>query len=204
MKITFTTRIGGVLADVTAVTLSDPTGVYGVRRVDTGAVAVAAGTAMTRVSAGTYEHSFGADAGAAYQYYIAWTYAGETHHIERSAVAASAAASVCDAILASDLAILMAEYGRAVTVYTSAADLSGRAVTGIVTYGGDQGFRNLRGQGSAVSVKLYNSATLGISASEWTNRFEVGVPVRPGGVVVRKRTIRMLAGDAAAITWELG
>jgi hypothetical protein len=52
------TRYGpsGALADAASVTLTDPTGAFGVRRTDTQAVVVAANTVMPRVSPGKYEY----------------------------------------------------------------------------------------------------------------------------------------------------
>jgi hypothetical protein len=46
----FTTKIAGVLADVTSVVLSDPTGTYGIKRNDTGATVIAANTAMSKTA----------------------------------------------------------------------------------------------------------------------------------------------------------
>lgn len=88
--ITFTSKSTdtGLPRDVTSAVLSDPTGTYGVRRVDTGAVVVADGTAMTRTSTGTYTHTFTTVGGVEYQYYVEWAYAGETHHVERVFTAA--------------------------------------------------------------------------------------------------------------------
>jgi len=82
--ITFTTKIAGVLTNVTSVVLADPASppTYGLRRVDTGQVIVAANTVLANPSAGTYTVTFTAVAGVTYQGYIAWTYAGETHHQE--------------------------------------------------------------------------------------------------------------------------
>jgi hypothetical protein len=60
----------GVLADVTSVVLEDPTGTYGVRRTDTNAVVVDAGTPMVRQSVGFYALTFNDPAfGLTYQYY---------------------------------------------------------------------------------------------------------------------------------------
>jgi hypothetical protein len=82
-KLTFRTKIGGVLVDVDSVLLSDPTGSYGIKNNDTGATMIADGTAMTRTAAGTYEYDFaGAQDGVEYSFYVEWTYAGATHHVE--------------------------------------------------------------------------------------------------------------------------
>lgn len=55
---TFTIRIGGVLTNVASAVLSDPTGTYGIKRNDTGAVVVADGTALTNTAVGVYQHTF--------------------------------------------------------------------------------------------------------------------------------------------------
>ena len=54
----FRFKINGVLTDATSVVLSDSGATYGVRRKDTSAVVVAAGTAMTHGATGTYSYSF--------------------------------------------------------------------------------------------------------------------------------------------------
>ncbi len=53
----FSFRTNGALTDATSVALSDAAGSFGVRRTDTGAVLVAAGTPMRRASVGIYELS---------------------------------------------------------------------------------------------------------------------------------------------------
>jgi len=71
---TFT--IDGALADVTSVKLSDPTSTFGVKRNDNDAVIVADGTAMTKVSTGTYEYTFTEpEGGLTYTYWVEWLYA---------------------------------------------------------------------------------------------------------------------------------
>lgn len=106
----------------------------------------------------------------------------------------------------SDLDCQMADYGQSVTVYTSPADATGRECTGIVSYPAPKPTQAPRGMQLGISVKLSNSATLGISGDEWDQNFEVAVPIRPGGAVGRRRTLRMLAAGRFGtwITWELG
>src|SRR5574337_1479673 len=55
-QITLERLVSGVLTDADAVVLEDETGAYGIKRNDTGAVAVAAGTAVTHVSTGNYAY----------------------------------------------------------------------------------------------------------------------------------------------------
>jgi len=56
--ITFTTKKDDVLTNATSVVLSDSTATYGIKRNDTGAMVVAAGTATSNPSTGTYTYAF--------------------------------------------------------------------------------------------------------------------------------------------------
>jgi hypothetical protein len=85
-----TFSINGTPTDVTSAVLSDPTGTFGVKRNDTDAVVVADGTAMTRVSAGTYEYEFTDVAGVAYSAYVEFVYGGNSYYIESDFDATSA------------------------------------------------------------------------------------------------------------------
>lgn len=105
-----TWKVEGVLTDVTTAKLSDPTGTYGVKRDDTDAVVVAAGTAMTKVSTGTYEYSFTEPAeGLAYTAYVEFVYGGATYHIEHDLPALG---TEDDDSLAVTYSILDREIGR--------------------------------------------------------------------------------------------
>lgn len=74
-------RIGGVLTDYTSLVLSDPTGTYGVKRVDTGEVIVAAGATPDHDGTGLYHIDIaGLIPGVQYQAYWERTYAGFTSH----------------------------------------------------------------------------------------------------------------------------
>lgn len=206
-----TTKIAGVLADVTAVTLSDkpaaqsPT--YGVRRTDTSAVVVAAGTAVPKVSTGLYEYSFAATDGVPYEYRMAAVYAGETFISGGSWTetldppASVLELSEQDECLVDDVDFFLLEYGEDVVVYPPAG--ASRSVTGIVVRSPAKMDANPRSQGNPVSVQLPNSVTTGIGGAEWTNRFEVDVPRYRGGPNVRMRIVKAVSQDAAMITWEL-
>lgn len=77
--------INGVLTDVTSCVLRDPTAAFGVRRTDTSAVVVAAGTALVKVATGVYEYSFeDPAAGLTYNYWVEFVYGGETHRFEKN------------------------------------------------------------------------------------------------------------------------
>lgn len=70
LKLNFKWKVEGVLTDVTSVVLADPTNAYGVKRTDTGAVVVAAGTAMSHDATGVYSYTFTEPAaGLTYQWY---------------------------------------------------------------------------------------------------------------------------------------
>jgi uncharacterized phiE125 gp8 family phage protein len=76
----FAFEIDDVGTDVTSAVLSDGTGTYGVKRDDTDAIVVAAGTAMTRVDTGTYEHEFDPPAdGLTYSWSVRYVYDGDTY-----------------------------------------------------------------------------------------------------------------------------
>jgi hypothetical protein len=81
-QIQFTTKIGGVLTNVTSVVLCDPTAIYGVRRDDDGGILVAANTAMINPAAGTYAYTFTEIDGVQHTAWIKWSYGGETHYQE--------------------------------------------------------------------------------------------------------------------------
>ena len=77
-----TFKIDGVLTDMTSVKLADPTGTFGVKRNDTGAVVVANDTAMTRTAAGTYQYGFNDPApGLTYTYSLKFVYNGQTYYV---------------------------------------------------------------------------------------------------------------------------
>jgi hypothetical protein len=75
-------KVDNVPTDVTSAVLSDPTNAFGVKRNDTNAVVVANNTAMTRVSAGTYEYEFSDITGVSYTAYVEMVYAGSTYNFE--------------------------------------------------------------------------------------------------------------------------
>ena len=90
--IDFTFTVNGVPTDATSVVLRDPGGTFGVRRADTLAIVVPAGTAMTRLSAGVYAHTFADPApNLAYTYWVEAVHGGATHRLQ--GVVASGGAS---------------------------------------------------------------------------------------------------------------
>ena len=67
--------------------LRDPTGTFGIRRDDTGAVLVAAGTPMIQVATGIFEYTVaGVDACTTYTAWIEIVSGGETYRFEITAV----------------------------------------------------------------------------------------------------------------------
>lgn len=102
-----TFRVDGVLTDVTAAKLSDATGTYGVKETASGTVVVADGTAMTKVSTGTYIYT-SADLAddTAYTAWVEFEYAGAIYRWEQELpVLASPLAMSCEyASLVNDIA----------------------------------------------------------------------------------------------------
>lgn len=83
--IRFRLTVNGAATDATSVVLRDPTEAFGVRRTDTDAVVVAAGTAMEQVGTGVYEYAFeDPAAGLTYNYWVEYVYAGQTLRLERN------------------------------------------------------------------------------------------------------------------------
>jgi hypothetical protein len=90
--INFTFTVGGVPTDATSVVLRDAANTFGVRRTDTGGAVVAAGTAMTRVSAGVYAHAFTDPAASlTYRYWVEAVHGGATHRLEGSVAGGASA-----------------------------------------------------------------------------------------------------------------
>jgi uncharacterized phiE125 gp8 family phage protein len=78
-------KVEGVLTDATSVALSDATATYGVKRTDTGAIVVAAGTAMTKIETGVYRYTIDdAIAGVTYTWFIRTILNGRTYYKEGS------------------------------------------------------------------------------------------------------------------------
>jgi hypothetical protein len=87
-------EVEGVLTDLDACTLSDPTGTFGVREVGTGTVIVANGTALSHDGTGLYSYGItGLTTGVTYQAYVARLYLGET---SRESVTFTVAAGASD------------------------------------------------------------------------------------------------------------
>jgi hypothetical protein len=90
-----TWNVDGAPANPDSVVLCDPTGAFGIRRDDTGAVIVAAGTPMTEAATGVFEYTVaGVDPGTTYTAWIEIVYGGETYRFEVTAVAGVDAASI--------------------------------------------------------------------------------------------------------------
>jgi len=208
--IRFQIQVGGVATNVTSVVLADnaTTPTYGVRRTDTLAVVVPAGTPMTNTAPGSYEHTFADTGGVEYEAWVAVSYLGETHHRQIIFTATDVPASATlelsphDEWLVGDVGLFLDCFGEAVTVYPPSA--ASRSVTGIVNRGQAESSQDRRVASPRITVQLPNDSTTGISGAEWTNRFEIGVPRHRGGSAVRMRTLRAVYQDAAFITWEVG
>jgi hypothetical protein len=89
-----TWEVNGTLVDPTSVILRDRTNAYGVKRADTGAVVIAAGTAFTKSATGDYEYTIeDVVDGATYIAATEVVYGGHTYHFETTHVADSDADS---------------------------------------------------------------------------------------------------------------
>jgi len=204
-NLTVKTRIAGVLADVTSVTLSDPDGVFGVRQGVGGEIVVAAGTAMTRTAAGTYEYAFIEPAqGVDYTYWAEVLYAGETHHFEYTyrapLIAVDADLSPFDELLAGDADFFLSEYGEQ-GIYHPAVGTE-RAVTIIVLRQPSDRQSDPRAKLLPCRVQAKNAAD-GIVPGTWTDRDMMSVRVLLGGPLVKLRIVRPVAQDGGLVTWEL-
>ena len=80
----------GQLVDPTSVELEDTTDTYGLKRTDTGATVVAAGTALSQVDEGVYSHTFSDPASdLTYQYVYEIVHSGTTYNHSYVAAAAT-------------------------------------------------------------------------------------------------------------------
>lgn len=87
-----THRIGGVLTDYTSLVLRDGAATYGLRRTDTAAIVVAAGTALNHDGTGLYSLPVaGLTPGVAYDYWLERVYAGATKRDQYNFIAPTAA-----------------------------------------------------------------------------------------------------------------
>ena len=106
----FEWNVNGTLTDVDSIVLQDPTNAYGVKRNDTGATVVNAGTTMTRVGTGSYSYQFtDPAAGLTYGYYAKVTYLGVPYYFQRTK---TSPVSVFDVTLSQARALLLAAYIR--------------------------------------------------------------------------------------------
>jgi hypothetical protein len=91
--INFTFTVGGVPTDATSVVLRDAGATFGVRRTDTLAAVVAAGTAMTHVSTGVYAYTFAdPEPNLAYHYWVEAVHGGATHRLAGNVAGGAAVA----------------------------------------------------------------------------------------------------------------
>jgi hypothetical protein len=202
-----TTKQAGVLTDVTSVTLADlPTvPAYGIRRTDTGAVAVAAGTSLVRVSTGVYEYEFADTPGVPYEWRFAVLVDGRTNIGGGSWVAhLTPAEATLDLTIADEVALANCDveeaiWGEQVTIHPPGG--ADRVCTVIVTRDPPRLADRPREEYHPVLVSARNSTTLGIGAAEWTNQFTITLPRHRGSVPVTMRTVRKVHDDAARITW---
>lgn len=93
-----TWEVDGVMTDPTSVTLIDDTGTFGLKRIDTGEVLVAAGTAFTKIATGHYQYeATGLVAGVTYLAATRVVYLGRSIYFETTHVASDEGALVTSA-----------------------------------------------------------------------------------------------------------
>lgn len=98
MIISRTFRVNDVLTDMTSVKFSDPTGTFGVKRTDTGAIVVADGVDLDHDGTGLYSYNMVEPAaGLTYLYWVEFVYNGETYRIEKtqSSLSLTAGSAYC-------------------------------------------------------------------------------------------------------------
>jgi hypothetical protein len=204
--LTIRTKIAGVLTDVTAVLLSDPTGTLGMRQGDVGPVVVADGTAMTRTAAGTYTYSVGLPAtGVMYTWWAEVHYGGRTYHIERQHYAQPIIEDVelseLDQIDVDNADFFLAECGEPGIVHPpSGLD---REVRLIVKRQGPDLQESPRIEIQPVVVQVRNDPSTGIAAAEISTRWFISVRRQKGGSLAKLRVTRWPEQDAAFLTVEL-
>jgi hypothetical protein len=77
----------GLPANPVSIVLRDPTGAFGIRRDDNGAVVVAAGTPMSQVMTGVFEYTVaGIAAGTTYTAWIEIVSGGQTYRFQLTAI----------------------------------------------------------------------------------------------------------------------
>jgi len=87
-----TFKINDISINITSAKLSDPTGTYGVKRNDTGAVVVVDDVSMTKAATGSYTYSFDepeGETGLTYTYWVEWIYEGRTYRDEHTVTGSS-------------------------------------------------------------------------------------------------------------------
>ena len=116
----YTTNLNSVATNVDSVVLSDPTGAYGVKRNDTGAVVVAVNAAFTNAGAGVYTYTFAAVAGVSYTAWIKRVHDGKTLYREINWIAAGDIEEVTEGaeITAAETLELIMAYGTEAIFYT--------------------------------------------------------------------------------------
>lgn len=99
IAITRTWIVNGVPTDADSLpTLADPTGSFGIRRVDTREVVVATGAVTTRLSAGRYSYTFNEPAaGLSYEAFMRIVYQGTAYTVEADVVGSQSTLIVSDA-----------------------------------------------------------------------------------------------------------
>lgn len=94
----------------------------------------------------------------------------------------------------------LAVLGESVTVYPD--DGTTRAVTAIVDRQPAEFARQPRGPDTPLHVELLNDAVLGVSGSEWTRTYRIGVARVIGGSAVTLCLVRIVRQSVGLLVFE--
>ncbi len=210
--LTITTKSTGVPVDVTSVTLSDKPAAFGIRRVDTGAVLVAAGTAATHAGTGVYTYTYVelspaveheacfavVSSGVTVYRYVRWT-------SPITSVGQRPATIDLDLVtmMKDDLLAVIAERGE-VGIYRK-SDGTTREVHMLLDRGGARIEDKPRNQRRPLLIKVVNDASAtyyGIAAAEHKDTDEIDLPVAVGGATIRVRLFRIVEQTDAHVVFE--
>ena len=130
LQLNVTLRVAGALVDADAPpTLAAKDGTYGVKRADTGAVVVAAGAAMARLSLGQYTYELtGAVAGVKYLYVARVVYKGAPSYVPGERTTAVTTPNAPSYLTVDEADAIAAEISGTPAWDASAADLKARAL----------------------------------------------------------------------------
>jgi len=206
--LTIRTKVDDTLTDVTSVTLSDPTGTYGLRQGTGGTIVVADGTAMTKSATGTYTYAVDLPTeGVTYTWWAEIVYQGETYHVQRKyhypITSVDVELTEADDIDADNADYFLSQFGESIVYYPVAGDSV--EITAVVDRSGGEVIEDdPRRRRQPVTIAVKPDADEGIDPAASTSRDEVGVRrMKSGGSLVRMRLVKATKQDAGLVTWEV-